>query len=176
MIESLVKSAEDAVDSVLAKYVSWLAVGVLLLIAGGFATAAIAIKLVEAYGALNACLIIASVLAIIAMLAGAYTHYRLNLVTQASAAAAEEPAEPSVADEVAATMNQLNPELIVAALTSLGPTALPILLRAAVRNLPLLLALAAGVYVVALFNRGPAEVPVTAGAGGPQSDVTADAA
>jgi len=161
MIESLVKSAEDAVDTVLAKYVSWLMVGVLLLIAAGFATAAIAIKLVEAHGALNACLIIASVLAIVAMIAGAYTHYRLNLVTQVTEDANSEPTQARATDEAAGALNpnQLNPELIVAALTSLGPAALPILLRAAVRNLPLLLALAAGVYFVSIFNREQASAP-----------------
>ena len=54
LFQGLFKRAERSIDSAIAKFVGRATVAVPLLIAGGFATAALSIKLVEMYGTVSA--------------------------------------------------------------------------------------------------------------------------
>ena len=69
MFKSIVAQAKRAVTDTAERLLGRAVVGLLLVVAGGFATAALMIKLTEAWGAVIACLVVAGMFALIALIA-----------------------------------------------------------------------------------------------------------
>lgn len=151
MFDRLFRRAERKIDSVVAKYVRRVIVAVPLLIAAVFATAAIAVKVVEMYGAVNGYAMMAGGFAAIAALVaiGSYVTADRTPVEEAEAAAASESEkEKARADDEA----PLVPPEFLSILTAALPVALPGVARMAARNLPMLVALAIVGYLFARFS------------------------
>jgi hypothetical protein len=142
MFQGLIRSAQRTVDSTLAKLLTRAAVAVPLLVAASFATAALTVTLSQAYGPVTSYTVMAGVFALIGGIIAA-------VVATNGPAETPEPAEetPTVA-EVAAPF--LDKDVLLATLTTVGPVALPGVLRAAARNLPLVVA----AILVAIFLLG----------------------
>jgi hypothetical protein len=146
-------AAESAIDQIVAKYTGRLMAAIPLLIAAGFATAALAIKMVELYGAVTGYGLMAALFAVIGLFATAIVGIRSRTTPQA--AAAEEPvaaaAEPEAAADDPFDTSLLTPE-VKAILASLAPVAVPGIARGVVKNLPLLLILAVVGLVISRFT------------------------
>jgi hypothetical protein len=103
MLQGLFKRAENKIDSVVAKYVGRVTTAIPLLIASGFATAALTVKLIEMYGAVVGCSLMAVLFAIIGLITmavvGADTSGSASNSTSAEAASsAQKEADPDPAE------------------------------------------------------------------------------
>lgn len=144
-------AAESAIDQIVAKYAGRAMVALPLLVAGGFATAALTIKLIELYGSIAGYALMAAFFALIALVALAFVGVRSRAAPQK---AAEEPgaesATPTAAAEEPLDADLFPPELR-AMLASVAPMALPGLARGVSRNLPLILVLALVGFIISRF-------------------------
>lgn len=157
MFQGLFRRAESTIDSVVSKYVGRAAIAIPLVIAGGFATAALTVKLVEIYGAVTAYAIMATLFALIGLVTMAVvnTGGRPAVESQtAEASAASEDATEGAGTDAA---DLLTPE-VKAFLASAAPAALPSIVRGVGRNLPLILLLALIGFVISRFAETPEAV------------------
>lgn len=154
MFQGLFRRAESTIDNAVAKLVGRAAVAAPLLIAGGFASAALTVWLVEQYGAITAYGIMAALFGLIALLTMAFVS------TNGSARPAEEIASaPAAAAETASDGAEgegidpldLFPPEVRSFLASAAPMALPAVARGVGRNLPLIFVLALVGFVISRF-------------------------
>ena len=146
MFQAIVKKAEGVVSSAVGAAVWRAAVAVPLIIAAGFAIAALIVTLSQAYGAPLAYTIMAGVFVAVA----GVTAVIMSRKTSEAEPEAEEPAT-SITENVAEFATPLlDRDTIVPLLATAGPMALPALLRTVARNLPLLVI----AVIVALFYFG----------------------
>ena len=154
MFQGLLKRAERSLDQMIARVLERALVAVPLLVAAGFATAALTVKLVEQYGAVSAYGVMAALFAVI------------GLVTMAIVGVGNGAAEPDAAEAPSASASSsdqseqaggsadvadfLTPELR-SVLASMAPAALPGVVRGVGRNLPLILILAIVAFVISRF-------------------------
>ena len=147
MFQGIFHRIERTIDSVVAKYMGRAIVAVPLIIAGGFATAALTVKLVELYGAVTGYALMAALFAVLGVLTAAVLGVPSTIEDEEPEAAVSEEAAEEVARDVETL---LTPEL-KAVLTTAAPIALPAVARVVLRNLPLVLLLAIAAYVVSRF-------------------------
>ena len=164
MFQALVQRAQNAAEAAATKILSRAAAAVPFLIAAGFGTAALTVKLTELYGSATSYMIMGGLFALIGGVAMA--------IVQSNTTAAEEvaPAEesPSVAEAAAPLLDR---DVLLAALTTAGPVALPAVLRLAARNLPLLvMAILVGIL---FFGRSFASTEETADTASAESEAPA---
>ncbi|HEX2841809.1 hypothetical protein [Hyphomicrobium sp.] len=149
MFQGLFKRAESTIDSVVSKFVMRALVAIPLIVAAGFATAALTIKLVEQYGAVTGHALMAALFAMIGLVTLAVVGFEsAPAAEQPNAHAADTATTQNVGSEDPASL--LTPE-IRAFLSSAAPMALPGIARGVGRNLPLILMLALVAFVVSRF-------------------------
>jgi hypothetical protein len=152
MFQGLFRRAENTIDSVVSRFVSRALVAFPLIVASGFATAAITVKLIEIYGAVVACSLMAALFALVGLVTMAVVDFGAR-TDSAESPAAETAAAASSSDGAEVEMDPtdlLTPE-IKAFLASAAPMALPGLARGVTRNLPLILILALIGFVISRF-------------------------
>jgi hypothetical protein len=147
MFDRLFRRAERKIDSVVAKYVRRALVAVPLLIAALFATAAISVKLVELYGAVNGYAIMAGGFAVLAGIIGLFSLTGDRTPVEEAEAATAADAETAKEKDDAPIV----PPELLSILTAAVPIALPGVARIAARNLPMLVALAIIGYLFSRF-------------------------
>ena len=155
LFQGLFKRAERSIDSAISRLVGRATVAVPLLVAGGFATAALSIKLVELYGHVSAYAIMAVLFTVIALITMAVNNKESEPAGEAAAAA--DTAETSQEAGEDSEGPQLPPE-VMALLTSVAPAAAPGIARGVVRNLPLIFLLAIVGFVVSRFAAASQEL------------------
>lgn len=155
MFQGLIKRAENAVDSVVSRFVGRAAAAVPLVIAGGFATAALTVWLVEQYGAITAYGMMAALFAVIGLIAMAVVTNGAE-IAEAVSEATGEPSAGDASNEAEGSgegidpMDLLTPE-VRSFLSSAAPMALPAVARGVTRNLPLIFLLALVAFVISRF-------------------------
>ena len=159
MFRMLFRRAQATLDRTIEGMVNRAIVVVPFLIAGGFGTAALAIRLNRDYGPETGSLILGGAFAALGLVAALAVRARSESLVEGegpldTAAAPELEADAAAADTT--DFAKADRELLVAALTSAAPFAVPALVRTVGRNLPLLAALAAAAFVIA--RGGPHEV------------------
>jgi Na+-transporting methylmalonyl-CoA/oxaloacetate decarboxylase gamma subunit len=150
MFQGLLKRAERSLDQVIARAIERALVVVPLLVAAGFATAALTVKLVELYGAALAYAVMAALFAVIGLV--------IMAIVNTGTAEPEADASPAAASDDSAqsdgsaddTADVFPPELR-SVLASVAPAALPGVLRGVGRNLPLVVILAIVAFVISRF-------------------------
>jgi hypothetical protein len=156
MFGMLFKRAQATVDRAIDGLVNRAIVAIPFLVAAGFGTAALALRLNREYGPETGSLILAGGFAFLGLLAAIVMRGR-------SAAALEGEEIPEPAPSAAATaadaaeapdLAGADRELMMAALTSAAPIAIPALVRTIGRNLPLVAAVAAAAFIIS--RDGPA--------------------
>lgn len=143
MFQEIANRAQRAVDTLVSKYLTRLAVAVPFVVALGFGTAAASVKLTEMYGSILANAILAGVFATFGLVIAAVITVGQPELTMEPVGPAHEPVAPPQSGNEPPLL--ANADAMLAALGAIGPTALPLLLRLLVRNLPLVL----GVLVLA---------------------------
>jgi hypothetical protein len=160
MFQGLFKRAERSIDSVVGKFVDRALVAAPLLVAAGFATAALTVKLVQLYGHVTAYALMAALFAVIGVVTMAVVGVGNNTNASSQSATSEpEAADASASGEETSDMDVtdlLTPE-VRAILASAAPMALPGIARGVGKNLPLILFLALIGFVISRFAGGPGE-------------------
>lgn len=131
MFKPLIAQAKLAISDTVARYMGRAAVAGFALVAASFATAALAIALIDAYGGVAACAILAALFATIALIAGAFV-----VVSEQRQDAQQAEAEES--EPVAATVADMAASDPMTAI-SLAGTAISVFRLLGRHTLPLLL-------------------------------------
>ena len=147
MLGSLFRRAQATVDSAIEQVVNRAIVAIPFLIAAGFGTAALSMRLNREFGAETGSLILAGGFLVLGIFTALFVYARSDSPAEAAADAAES-AERTAEEAADPAMANVDRELLMAALTTAAPIALPGLLRALVRNLPIVAAIAAAGFVM----------------------------
>jgi hypothetical protein len=155
MMQGLINRAQRSIEALVSKYVTRVAVAVPFVVALGFGTTAASVKLGEAYGSTIGYAIMAAIYAGVGLVAVAAIAANSPPQPTASEAVQSAP-ESNKADQAAEARGMpMTPELIMAALATAGPAAVPAIMRLLVKNLPLLLAVVALAYLLFSERRAP---------------------
>lgn len=159
MFGVLFRRAQDTVDNAISVAVNRALVVIPFLVATAFAVAALAFRLNREYGPETANLMLAGLFVVVGIIAAIVVQLR----TPHSAAASITPTTTSSDDvtpdatagaptgifaSVADQLSKTDRDLLMAALTSAAPIALPNLVKLVLRNLPLIVAIAAALFVL----------------------------
>ncbi len=149
MLNALFHRAQATVDNAIGQAVNRALIVLPFLIAIGFATAAVTTWLTREYGAELGFLIVAGGFAAIGLLLAAFNMGRGAPITgqTADTTASSQPETVSASKE-ATQLPDADRELMTAALTTAAPVALPALITVLMRNLPIVAALAALLYIL----------------------------
>lgn len=154
MLQAILNRAQLSVDKLVTKYVTRLAVAVPFVVALGFGTAAAAVKLSQEFGSPIAYAVLAAAFAAVGLSASAIiavsgSSATTTAVTEAQVRSDTRSADPGTVQAKSA----IDPDLMMAALGTLGPAAIPTVVRLLARNLPLVLAIVMIAYI--LFSQRP---------------------
>ena len=166
MFRGLMNDAKSAVGSVIAHYAMRAGIAAVLLLALGFATAAVAMWLAQRYGVIQACWIMAGVFGLLGLVAlGAVNWQEGQAVDEDRRAAAEDTA--AVGSEAATQAALQLPLALLGTIftTPLGPSSALGLAKLAVRNLPLIIFFAIVGFL--MWPRRPDEAVASRDAGEP---------
>lgn len=150
MFQALFKRVETSVNSIVARFLGRVTVAVPLVVAAGFGTTALTIKLIELYGAVTACILMALVFVAVGMVAAAITAAPSIEQAESAAQTAAEAAEADTGPDTA--LEDLFTPEIRALLATAAPVALPGMTRSVLKNLPLLIVLAIAAYLFSIFS------------------------
>jgi ABC-type antimicrobial peptide transport system permease subunit len=148
MFQSLFKRAEVAIEQSVGQVITRVLIAVPFLIAAGFGTAALSLRLNRQFDAETSNLIMAGLFGLVglacAMVFALKSAPEKNTGTASSAEAIPPQSEP----ESNMAFSDTDRELLIAALTSAAPIALPQVARMVMRNLPVLAAIGAAIFVM----------------------------
>lgn len=152
MLQGIFSRAQSAINETLADAAGKALMAVPFVLAIGFAIAALYLRIAREYGAETATMVMALLwltigIAISAILALRRAHAAPSDTSDREAEIESETASGSTASS-AASFTTAERDLLLAALTSAAPIALPQLLRILLRNLPLLAAIGAAIFVL----------------------------
>ncbi len=170
MFQAIFRRAQDAVENSIENSVGHvltrLIVAVPFALAAVFATAALSSYLTRELGGEVANLTLAAIFAVIGLMGAMY----LSVRTPPARAGTEEPSSEATAlpdNEQAgsSSTSAVDRELLMSALAAAGPIALPRLLRIALRNIPILIAVAVALFLASRQAAAidPSRQPVPAG-------------
>ena len=140
MFQSIVNRAQRSADTLISKYVTRVAVAVPFVIAVGFGTAAASVALTEMYGTLAAHAVLAAAFVLVGLAAAAAIAVSgsSNVAADAATLSSEQPGAEHT-DAPTGKTDTLDPEMLLAAIGTIGPVALPALIRIVARNVPLII-------------------------------------
>lgn len=152
MFGMLFRRAQATVDRAVDSLVHRIIIATPFVIAGGFATIALALRLNREFGPETGSLILAGGFVALGLVAA------LALRTHSEAppegdGAAEETSASATAGSEGPDISGTDRELIMAALTSAAPIAIPAVVRTIGRNLPLVAAVAAAAFIISRDGR-----------------------
>ncbi|MDX2157064.1 MAG: hypothetical protein SFW09_11205 [Hyphomicrobiaceae bacterium] len=148
MFYSLFKRAEESVDNAIASVLSRVLIAIPFIVAAGFATASLANYLHSIMEPAPANFVMALVFGVLGLIAALVVWARSPPSTasaeereaESAGGGAELPHDPVV--------GPIDREILVNTLSAVGPTALPVIARVVLRNLPLVVAVAVAGFVV----------------------------
>lgn len=152
MFRALFRQAQVTMEASIHQVVERIWIAVPFVIAAGFAAASLTIRLVHDYGAERASLAMALLFAVLGLIVAAILS-RPRAPVDPEAVVAEEMAREQAKGEApreasTAGLSVSESELLMAALASALPMAVPHIMRALLRNLPLIAAVATAAFVV----------------------------
>ena len=152
MFSALFRRAQVTVDNAIDGAVNRIIIAVPFLVAGAFATAALSVWLHSEYDPIIANLIMATIFAILGLLAvavfGGSSKSADTSVEASETAASTDEASQETTPNGDRDLSGADREFVMAALSSAAPLALPALLRLLMKNLPLIAVILAAVFVM----------------------------
>ena len=177
MFQQLFRRAQASVELTIEHAMLRAVMVVPFLIAAGFGAAALSYRLNADFGPEAGNLIMAGVFVVVGLVIVGVMALRAPAAASPAVGDSKPADVPHLASDVSATrINDTDHELIAAALASVAPMVLPQIMRLVVKNLPLLAAVGATLFLVSrpsqvtpAFNNGdpgvePAEQPLRAAA------------
>lgn len=160
---SIIKRAENAFENILDQALARLFIALPFLVALGFATASASVFLNEKYGSQWGNLILAGAFATLGFIAAIIVSARSDTGPRGTPAEGKEEAvaqaAPSTAEDQAQPLTGSERELMNSLLASAAPIAIPGLVRLLLRNIPLLIALVAAIFVLTRPDLAEAPAP-----------------
>lgn len=148
MFAALFKRAEESVDSAIGDLGNRIIITIPFLVALGFGAASLTLYLNRIYGAELGNLIVAAAFCALGFIVLLVVRVRRRQAHAAEATASEEgaPAE----EKMSATGQQsiFDDDAVMAVVSSAAPIVIPAMIRTGLKNWPIILAAAAGLYVV----------------------------
>lgn len=154
MITQLFAKAEASVDNAIGDFFGRLLIAMSFIVAVGFAAASLSSIVNRVYGSEIGNLILAAGFVVLGCAIAVVVKMRNHSLPHSAASA--EQAVPVSEPE---TKSMFDDEALMAVVTSAAPIVLPSLLRTAMKNWHILLAAAAGLYVVSQTAAAPAVQP-----------------
>lgn len=156
MFAALINRAQATVDNAIGQALNRALIAIPFILAGAFATAALAFRLVREFGPETANLMLACLFLVVGLICAAVFRARPAPMTATS----EEPVPAALSSgedqqSAGAPLDSPDRELLMAAVTSAAPIAIPALLRAIIRNLPLVLAVLSAIFVLTRQDAEP---------------------
>lgn len=156
----LFRQAQETVETTIDYAIARVVVALPFIVAAGFAIAALTLFLIRSLGGEAATLIMAAAFTVVGLIAMATVHARAsrqNASSQGggSAEPGGQTTDATGSETSALGLDTRDREAMLAALTAVGPMALPHLLRLVFRNIPILAAGAAAIYVLARSATAP---------------------
>lgn len=149
MLAALFHRAEAAVDNAIGLVLTRVLLAIPFLVAVGFATAAATSYAVRELGPEAGYLVVAAVFAVIGVIASAIVFASSPAARTDDVAGLQSTSQsPEETRDATPEMSSVDRELIMTALTSTAPLALPALINLVVRNFPIVAALLAIIYVL----------------------------
>ena len=160
MLQSLFRRAEATVDNVIAVALARALVAIPFLVAAGFATAGLASYLYRELGDEVGNWAMAGIFCLVGLITAAVVAARSRVPATSETGVADVggTSDGNVNERDAPLLDPMDKEVVAAALAAVGPLALPLVLRAIVRNLPLVAAVAAAGFVL---SRQSGQEPTT---------------
>jgi hypothetical protein len=157
MMQSLFRRAEVAIEQSVGHVVTRVLIAVPFLIAAGFGTAALSLRLNRQYDTETSNLIMAGLFGLVGLGCALIFALRSSPEKKAGTATDTEAApEPDSAGDTA--FSDTDRELLMAALTTAAPIALPQVARMVMRNLPVLAAVGAAIFVMTRSSSQPEQM------------------
>jgi len=160
MFSSLFKRAEASMDSAIGDLGNRVVITIPFLIALGFGAASLAAFLNRLYGPELGNLLVAVAFCLLGGIVALVVRIRRR-VSAASSATAERLAEEQPAAETGETTSIFDDDALMAVLSAAAPIIVPAALRTGLKNWPVLLLLAATIYLFSRSNQ-PVETTVPA--------------
>lgn len=151
MFANLFHRAEATMDNAIGDLGNRVVIAIPFLVALGFASASLALALYRSYGAETGNLIVAGAFVLLGVIVALVVQARTRARMEAAAA---EPPPADHPEDKAAPPSIFDDETLMAVVASAAPIVLPAVLRTGMKNWPLVLAAAAGLYV---FSQAQAE-------------------
>ena len=157
MFASLFKRAEQSVDSAIGDLGNRIIITIPFLVALGFAAASLTLYLDRLYGSELGTLLVAIAFCLLGFIIAIVVRVRRNIsVSNANAADDAAPADENAASR---PQSMFDDETVMAGLSSAAPIVLPAVIRTGLKNWPVILAAAAGLYVVSRSDHQSAVTP-----------------
>jgi hypothetical protein len=156
MFGSLFRRAQATVDNAVDNVVNRAIVAFPFVIAAGFGTAALSMRLNREFGAETGSLILAGAFLILGGLAALILHSQIPTEPARETAESAEHEADEAADPALASADR---ELLMAALATAAPIVLPVLMRALMRNLPRYLPIVAAIAAAGFIMSRRTEQP-----------------
>ena len=150
MFQAVFRRAEVAVENAIGSIVVRLIVAVPFILAAGFGIAALWMYLSRTYGSESAAMMIGGGFLLLGILAGVVAGMRSpagEAPEELQASERTDTAGQSTTSDEALDMSEVDKDLLKAALTSIAPVAVPHVARMVVRNLPVIAALGAALFL-----------------------------
>lgn len=157
MFQSIIRRAETTIDSIVAKYTARVMVAVPLVVALGFVTAALTVKFVELYGQAAGLSIMAGIFVVLTLLTMAAVGAGALRDSSPSSEEGQTRAKAEQSGQIASEVEGLLTPELKSVLSAAAPVAVPVVTRAAVRNLHLIVLVAVIVYVFSRYGQSPSE-------------------
>lgn len=151
---TLMRRAQHSVDTAVSHAINKVLIALPFVVAAGFGTAALSLRLNRELGPEIGNLVLAGIFCLVGLIAAFALRTRADhpAVAEPQAATSEEKVQSAASEP----MTPADRELLMAALTTAAPIALPGILRILLRNLPLLAVVVALGYVFLYGTSSPA--------------------
>jgi len=157
MFASLFKRAEQSVDSAIGDLGNRIIITIPFLVAMGFGAASLTLYLDRLYGSELGTLLVAIAFCLLGLIIAIVVRVRRNISD--SNANASDDAAPADENAAARPQSMFDDETVMAVLSSAAPIVVPAVIRTGLKNWPVLLAAAAGLYVVSRSDHQSAATP-----------------
>lgn len=152
MFAALFKRAEESVDSAIGDLGNRIIITIPFLVALGFGAASLSLYTSRIYGAEIGNLIVAAAFTVLGFIIALIVRLRRRRTDVADASVKEEAASAEEKAPEAGMQSLFDDDAVMAVVSSAAPIVVPAMIRTGLKNWPILLAAAAGLYVVSRPN------------------------
>jgi hypothetical protein len=147
MFAALFKRAEQSVDSAIGDLGNRIVITIPFLVALGFAAASLTIYVNRVYGPELGTLIVAGAFCVLGFAVALVVKIRSRQANTSEATSTNESASAEEQAATTGTQSIFDDETVMAVVSSAAPIVIPAMVRTGLKNWPILLAAAAGLYV-----------------------------